>query len=86
MGIEGFLLERAIEKTRDVGENRGCGEIPVMVGANLIVQFDISDEQIADVVEVPVDVVKAMRDELTKYADLIYPGYINDNKKSLPKR
>lgn len=79
-------MERAIEKARNVGENRGCGGIPVMVGANLIVQFDISDEQIAGVVEVPVDVVKAMRDELTKYADLIYSGYINDNRKSLPSR
>ena len=54
MGIEEMLLEQAQKKGLEKGIAKGKAE----VGKNLIIKMGLSDIQIAEIAEVPTDVVK----------------------------
>jgi hypothetical protein len=59
MGIEEMLLEQAQKK----GLEKGIAKGKAGVVKNLIIKMGLSDIQIAEIAEVPTDIVKKIREK-----------------------
>ncbi|EHQ27146.1 hypothetical protein [Mucilaginibacter paludis] len=59
------VLDYAVNKAREEGREQAREEVQIKLVKNLIIQFDFPDEQIAQAIEVSVDLVKKSGQKLT---------------------